>query len=68
MGSPTKPGVTFKTMRLAQGLTLERLAELAGVGASDLDDFERGQIDPDAHWALAVNQALADHARGDDAA
>ena len=52
-------GQAVKTIREAQGLGLNELARMAGVGAGYLSRFERGEVEPRSRWVRSVTDALA---------
>lgn len=57
-------GLTIRTMRKAQGVSLRELARMADVQPGYLSQVERGLRDPSARWLKAVVDALGKHLGG----
>lgn len=56
----THPGIAIRAMREAVGLSLLRLAELAGKDSSDyLAQVELGKRTPSPEWEHGIKEALA---------
>jgi transcriptional regulator with XRE-family HTH domain len=53
-----KPSLNIRTIRQAQGLSINRLADKAGVSLSGLSEAERGLKKPGYQWLCKVAQAL----------
>lgn len=51
-------------MRIAQKLSLRRLAQLAGVNAGYLSQVENGKEQPTERWLKAVTDALGHNLGG----
>jgi transcriptional regulator with XRE-family HTH domain len=52
-------GSAIRVMRLAQGLTLQQLADLAGTSPSYIGQVERGDRQPSQGWLETITAALA---------
>ena len=56
-----KLGERIKEMRLAKGLTMEKLAGLSGVPASSISKIENGQLRPSFVHAINLATALQEN-------
>lgn len=54
----TDTGLALRTLRMKVGLTLEQVAEAAGVSVSYLSRAERGDVMPKAQWVAVVVSAI----------
>lgn len=52
-------GERLRTIRKAQGLTLEKLADMAGLSVQYLGDVERGKANPTLSTVEKISDALA---------
>lgn len=57
-------GPALKALRHAAGLTLEEVAEQAGVSLSYLSRAENNKVTPTAGWVQLVTVAIGDHLAG----
>ena len=51
-------GPTIRALRLERGMTLDQLADGAGISASHLSRLERGQAEPSFTVAAALAEAI----------
>jgi predicted transcriptional regulator len=54
-------GLALKALRTAADLTIEQVADMAGISPSYLSRAERGHITPSATWVQVVAVAIGDH-------
>lgn len=59
--APTTPGAALRALRTEAGLTLEQVAQEAGVSASHLSRVETGIKTANPVWIGAVAEAIARH-------
>lgn len=62
--TPTTPGEALKALRNSAGLTLEQVAQEAGVSATHLSRVETGARNASPAWIGAVAEAIAHHLQG----
>lgn len=60
---PKSPGEAVRVLRQEAGLTIEQVANLAGVSPSQISRVETGVKSPSAAWLGAVVEAIAQHLR-----
>lgn len=54
-------GVALKALRTAAGMTIDDVAEAAGISASYLSRAENEQVSPTASWIQVVAVAIGEH-------
>lgn len=59
--TPTTPGGALRALRAAAGLTLEQVAQEAGVSHTHLSRVETGAKAASPEWIGAVAEAIAHH-------
>lgn len=59
--TPNTPGGALRVLRSAAGLTLEQVAQEAGVSHTHLSRVETGAKPASAEWIGAVAEAIARH-------
>jgi len=56
---PKTPGEAVRVLRLEAGLTIEQVAQIAGVSPSQISRVETGAKTPSAAWLSVVVEAIA---------
>ena len=59
--TPTTPGEAIRVLRNEAGLTLEQVAQEAGVSASHISRVETGEQKASPAWLGVVTEAIARH-------
>ena len=59
--TPTTPGEAIRVLRNEAGLTLEQVAQEAGVSASHISRVETGAKKASPAWLGVVTEAIARH-------
>lgn len=59
--SPTGIGAALRVVRRRTGLTVEQVAEVAGISPIYLACAERGEVNPSSTWLRHVVGVIGDH-------